>query len=148
MLTYILIISPTFPKDHDRAGQATNFPEQILDGRKLHTIRHNYDHWAARFANIDAGKACLRIVMWSGKPYRSPQTTIKTLYTTDGIGLEKLEATHTGMAVNGKPLQLPPSDIAKNDGLSYPDFYKWFKGSFNFGEPKAIIHFTDFRYSA
>ena len=37
------------------------------------------------------------------------------------------------------------SDFARNDGLNIEDFKSWFKGQ-DFSIPKAIIHFSNFRY--
>jgi hypothetical protein len=137
MKTYVLIISKTFPSYHSRAGEPTNFIQKIKDKQKLHTLRANYELWENRFKEIDAGRAVLSVRQWSGKPYEkgTNQGEIFRFDRTRGIGIEKF-----------CPLQssFNPLVLANNDGLSLEDFDDWFK-PYNM-EPKAIIHFTDFRY--
>lgn len=115
--------------------------------RKLHTIRANYDLWAARIAEVEAGRACLSIRQWAGKPYRSPQIEIGRLTHADGIGIQKLEIrtpfafTIDDMLHDPQTLEL---QLAHNDGLSLDDWRGWFKGDKS--KAMAIIHFTNFRY--
>ena len=67
MKTYYLTLSKVFPSTHAKAGMNTCFEEK-LRVYKLHTIRANYDFWKKRFEQIAAGKACLSIRQWVGKP--------------------------------------------------------------------------------
>ena len=162
MNTYVIMLSHTFPAKHPRKGEQTNFEYQILNavlgehnmsiglpqyGMKLHTIRSNYALWRKRFKQIEAGKACLSIRYWTGKPYHSKQTEICKLTVDDGIGLQVLNFYNgclqqpiisSGMAINAELL-------AKNDGLSFESWQDWFRKS-DLLKPFAVIQFTKFRY--
>ena len=104
MKTYVITLSRNFPAKHPRHGEPTNFDIQTANaflkmnmksvglqqvGMKLHTIRTNYDLWCKRFDQIYAGKACISLRYWTGKPYHSKQTEIVKLTKEDGIGLQK-----------------------------------------------------------
>ena len=142
MKTYILTISEKFPSAHNRAGDKTLFEEKIKQKSKIHTIRENYDFWKKRIDEIQAGRACLSIRKWSGRPYRSKQIEI---FNFTDVGIEKLEWDVLGWFVDSYDNDLTTKDLAKNDGLSYNDFKSWFK---KYPEKSmAIIHFTDFRYN-
>ena len=162
MKTYILILSRTFPAKHPRKGEQTNFYNQLLNaicsannmiigfqkvGMKLHTIRGNYELWSKRFEQIEAGKACLSLRYWMGKPDHSKQTEICKLTKDDGIGLQRLEFYNgclqqpilsSGRTINAEL-------VAKNDGLPFESWKDWFRNS-DTSKPLAIIHFTKFRY--
>ena len=45
--------------------------------------------------------------------------------------------------INGNKVELPV--LAANDGLSFNDWYEWFK-AYDLNKPLAIIHFSEFRY--
>lgn len=148
MKKYVLTVSEYFPKTHSRAGECTAFPEQIKHYMKIHTIRENYELWRKRFEKIDAGKAYLSVRIWTGKPYRSKQAEVFRYDYTHKIGIQKLEWNPLGWVIDGaliEDLKLM-DELAQNDGLTTKDFREWFRGSFVVGEPKAIIHFCDFRY--
>jgi hypothetical protein len=152
MKTYVLTVSRTFPKAHERAGQPTFFVEKINEvimpisddpiiGKKLHTIRGNYPLWEKRIKAINEGKAILSIRYWSGKPYNSKQVEFCQL---NEVGLQKLDnpKNFAWASIEGKMINW--NDIAKNDGLTFYDFCDWFKVRQD--APMAIIHFTNFRY--
>ena len=71
--TYVLMISENFPKYHQKAGEPTFFARKIEEGKKIHTIRQNYELWNKRAEKINKGEAILSIRKWSGKAYRSKQ---------------------------------------------------------------------------
>jgi hypothetical protein len=135
MKTYVLTISRTFPSTHSRAGQLTNFESLIDSGVKIHTIRGNYELWRKRFDEINNRNAFLSVREWEGKPYNSKQKELFRFYDVHGIGVEKCYL-----------IDMDRETLAKNDGLTLPDFKEWFK---NYGvlTPLAIIHFTKFRYN-
>ena len=66
--------------------------------------------------------------IWSGKPYRSPQTTIY-----DDVEVKKVWDFEIGeegrfIGINGK--RLTPTELealAGNDALMYQDFLRWFQ---------------------
>jgi len=149
MKTYVLTVSKNFPANHPKSGHPTEFPDKILNGRKRHTIRKNYDLWAKRFEQINAGNAILSIRYWSGKPYRSKQVEIKQLTKDDGIGIEMLKSCDElyGLVASSKTVAVgaPWPLIAIYDGLTLDDFEEWF--NINDFEPMAIIHFTPYRYN-
>ena len=153
MKTYYLTLSKVFPSTHAKAGMNTCFEEQILQHTKLHTIRANYGFWKKRFEQIAAGKACLSIRQWVGKPYGkgSTQREIMRFTCEDGIGIQKLSfdkdrdgcISYKFFNIDGRFADI--QDVANNDGLSFNDWRDWFKG-YNLSQPMAIIHFTPFRY--
>ena len=176
MKTYVITLSRNFPAKHPRHGEPTNFDIQTANafwiinmndvglshvGMKLHTIRGNYELWSKRFEQIYAGKACLSLRYWTGKPYHSKQTEIVKLTKEDGIGLQKAYIDRLQyIGRNDMKLSLrivggywqtedPIVDgetMAKNDGLSsLRDWMPFFNGH-NISKPLAIIHFTKFRY--
>ena len=153
MKTYYLTLSKVFPSTHAKAGMNTCFEEQILQHTKLHTIRANYGFWKKRFEQIAAGKACLSIRQWVGKPYGkgSTQREIMRFTCEDGIGIQKLSfdkdrdgcISYKFFNIDGRFADI--QDVANNDGLSFNDWRDWLKG-YNLSQPMAIIHFTPFRY--
>ena len=152
MKTYYLTLSKVFPSTHAKAGMNTCFEEK-LRVYKLHTIRANYGFWKKRFEQIAAGKACLSIRQWVGKPYGkgSTQREIMRFTCEDGIGIQKLSfdkdrdgcISYKFFNIDGRFADI--QDVANNDGLSFNDWRNWFKG-YNLSQPMAIIHFTPFRY--
>lgn len=158
MKTYVITLAKVFPAGHPRAGEPTHFRHKVeaaINGwsdhwLKLHTIRGNYPLWKKRFEQIDAGKACLSVREWSGKPYHSKQVEIARLTKEDGIGLQKLKSCKTVWqsiisALNDETVYEPYNlSIAYNDGLTFNDWFCWFKDQDL--SNLAIIHFTGFRY--
>lgn len=139
--TYVLMISEQFPKYHKRAGELTNFFDKIKKGEKIHTIRQNFELWQKRAKAINEGRAILSIRMWSGQPYKSKQVE---LFQFDKIGVQSIDHNGCDWVIDGQILFMPSDEIPNNDGLSFSDFWQWFKGCpDNLG---CIIHFTDFRY--
>lgn len=172
MITYVLILSQTFPVFHSRKGCPTDFRTALNDALKCarcrrnpkgmcmgecvvgyykrHTIRDNYELWVKRFEEIAAGKAVLSIRQWVGKPYGkgSTQQKIALLTKEDEIGIERLEFEDGDIRrplIDGRSFY-HISQIAANDGLSQKDWLDWFKYS-DLSKPMAIIHFTNYRYN-
>ena len=140
MKTYYLTLSKVFPSTHAKAGMNTCFEEK-LRVYKLHTIRANDDFWKKRFEQIAAGKACLSIRQWVGKPYGkgSTQREIVRLTREDGIGLQELRIVNENYKGRGIMLGYVDGEqkkdffhtLSQNDGLSFNDWLEWFKG-YNF----------------
>lgn len=158
MKTYVLILSQQYPKTHSLAGKPTDFITKFLYRFKKHTIRGNYELWAKRFEQINNGKACLSVRIWSGKPYRSNQAEIIKLTNLDGIGIQKLTFQEMLATVSqciitkskdGNHIFVPDiadlDILAINDGLDPQHFKEWF-ANYDLSQPLAIIHFTSFRY--
>lgn len=144
MKTYVLMIAKTFPKSKWKTEKKTNFPWKIAQGDKKHTVRLNFKLWQKRFEEINKGDAMLSLRVWEGLPYKSPQFEILKLYHTNGIGLQKMIVDDEKKAiVDDVPIAL--SEIAKNDGLEFCDFLKWFS-EIEKGQELALIQFTGFRY--
>ena len=184
---YRLSVSRIFPATHPRKGDRTEFVCKILRSlnlqplernnhfyrcanecgtscsrmlldKKLHTCRANYDLWAKRMAEVQAGRAVIELCYWSEKPYRSKQVVFATLDKDSGCGVQKVEwwsvsnfwAVYTTMPDDDCGSQdfyseVETKTLAKNDGLSLDDFKSWFKG-YDLSKPMAIIQFTNFRY--
>ncbi|WP_373260958.1 hypothetical protein [Phocaeicola vulgatus] len=166
MKTYVITLSQVFPKGHKRSGEPTKFRAAFQSGQtcskckkrnpamctgecfsdlKIHTIRANYPLWLKRITEVQQGKAVLSVRQWTGKPYRSPQEEIAMLTSENGLGVQELKMIDLfrPTTINGNRVELP--DLAANDGLSFNDWYDWFK-SYDLKQPMAIIHFTKFRY--
>lgn len=151
MKKYIITLSKFFLKQHIRAGEETGFKESFLKGKKVHTIRANYNLWEARIKEVQEGKAVLSIRQWSGLPYRSKQDEITELSKEDGVGIQKLtfkkdsngEFFLEDYDIDGKYIEL--NKLASNDGLLTEDWCRWFK-RYDLSKPMAMIHFTSFRY--
>lgn len=166
MKTYVITLSQVFPTGHKRSGEPTKFRAafqsgqtcskckqrnpamctgECFSGLKIHTIRANYPLWLKRITEVQQGKAVLSVRQWTGKPYRSPQEEIAMLTNEDGLGVQELKMIDLfrPTTINGNRVELP--DLAANDGLSFNDWYDWFK-SYDLKQPMAIIHFTKFRY--
>ena len=162
MKNYVIILSRNFPAKHPRKGELTNFDTQMLNavlsahnmncvapkyGIKLHTIRANYELWSKRFNQIYAGKACISLRYWAGKPYHSKQTEICKLTKDDGIGLQMLEFYNGCLQqpILSSGMTIRAETLAQNDGLPFESWKDWFK-SYELSKKLAIIHFTKFRY--
>lgn len=145
MKTYVITLSEKFPTTHTRKGQETDFRRLFLNGNKIHTIRANFPLWEKRIAQIQKGEAVLSVRQWTGKPYQSKQVEIARLTAEDGVGIQELKLTDLSRptTINGQRIELPL--LAKNDGLSFNDWFNWFIG-YDLSKPLAIIHFTKFRY--
>lgn len=158
------MLSERFPATHPLHGEPTDFKHKFIraiacrrmssEDLKLHTIRANPWLWVRRFEQINAGKACLSVRMWSGKPYASKQVELWRLTKADGIGMQVLylPSGQDGSfcyVLNGihslETKAVDPEMVANHDGLSLKDWQSWFQGN-NTSEPLAIIHFTNFRY--
>jgi len=152
MKTYVLTISEFFPKTHNKSTLPTGFIKSISNKSKKHTIRGNYELWKKRFEKINDGKAVLSVRYWSGKPYKSKQIESFVFGKDDGIGIERL-ILNPNCVVEGDMPYIESTGyhssikekLAKNDGLSFEDFTKWFE-KYDLSKAMAIIHFTDFRY--
>lgn len=145
MKTYVIILSEKFPTTHPRNGQETEFGRSFLNGKKIHTIRGNFPLWEKRLKEVQEGRAVLSIRQWTGAPYRSPQKELARLTGSNGVGVQalKLKDLFSSTVIDGEKVELP--DLAAHDGLSFSDWYDWFR-KVDLRQPMAIIHFTKFRY--
>lgn len=146
MKTYALILSKVFPKTHARAGEPTEFREKFLSGEKIHTMRSSYSLWKKRIKEVQEGQAVLSIRQWEGKSCYSKQVEIARLTAEDGVGVQRLDTFDfmRPAKVDGSPL-VDLTDLANNDGLSFSNWYHWFRSA-DVKKPMVIIHFTKFRY--
>lgn len=176
MKHHILILSKNFPAWHSRAGEETFFGEAIRNAffaagsknfnynlppfrsrpmevtalqRKLHTIRGNYDKWARAFEEIKAGRACLSVRQWLGKPYEKGSMMIELtrLYYDDGISLQKLDLRGSSFLpawIDGQKV-VDRYKLARNDGLDFADWSEWME-HYDLSQPMALINFTQHHY--
>lgn len=174
--TYVLTLSATFPKTHNKAGMPTGFKVKFALGQgcpdcdkpqdlsgvnisdcngcvnacslpKLHTIRANYHLWEKRINEIQKRRAVLSVRQWEGKPYRSKQVEIAQLTAADGIGIERL------IFDKSRDFLLPnvnykPVGVGNlaNNDGLSLDDWKEWFKDYDLSKPLAIIHFTKFRY--
>ena len=88
----------------------------------------------------------LSVRQWTGKPYHSKQVEVARLTAENGIGVQQLEIFDFMRPAKVDSCQLVDlRDLANNDGLSFSDWYHWFRLA-DVKKPMAIIHFTKFRY--
>lgn len=142
--TYVLTLSKTYMKGHQRQGEPTDFKAKYLSGDKIHTIRKG-KYWKKVVDAVNAGTAVLSVRDWSGKPYASKQVEIGQL---DKLGWQPIKTVAYRVYLNNASRQTRFSVrhlLAKNDGLSLIDFQQWFKMPKDDFEG-GIIHFTGFRY--
>jgi len=132
----VITLSKTFLQGHPRAGEPTGFREAFLGGRKLHTIRANAKGY---YKTGDI----ISVRQWSGKPYASKQEVIR-----DGveIAVVNIYISERGVFFWTMSSLIPGKIIARNDGLSLPDFLDWFKMKETGGFLGSLIYLTDFRY--
>lgn len=153
--TIVMMLSRTFPRKHRSAGKPTDFQRSLECGKKIHTIRGNYELWKHNISKVESGKFFLSLRQWTGLPYRSKQEEIKEVGSAH-IGYERITMQYdpdTGniKAVVGGKQYLNVHEIAENDGFSsWDDFVDWFFGQ---GTGRTlfqgvIVHFTDFRYNS
>ena len=148
MRTYIIIVSRTFPCSHSRSGEDTGFPQKLRNGLKLHTIRTNATWWEMVAKEVNAGEAVLSVRTWEGRPYCSKQVEIMQVTK---LGLQSISMSSDTMfplptpCVDGRK-QVDIYTLARNDGLSLPDFLEWFFPCGDGFFRGVIVHFTDFRY--
>lgn len=148
MKTFVLMISRQFPQGHRSHPKATNFESLIGQGIKIHSLRENFEYWAARIVQVQRGEARLSIREWVGKPYGkgSTQRVLFNLGKDDGVGIEPiwqcLDLFYWDAGMENV-VYLDP--LARNDGLTLADFEHWFGNAMK-KRRLAIIHFTPFRY--
>jgi hypothetical protein len=127
----------------------SRFVTPILDGRKIHTIRKNYEFWKRH-----DGKYC-NIHIWKGKPYRSKQQNIcKKIIHVQPILIyhnENLDGAKMPPVFLGQHGRIDIFSLAMNDGffdenrnVCEDDFIDWF---YDYPDGKlAVLHFTDYWY--
>lgn len=144
----VLTLSQYYQKGHPKEGLPTEFVEKLKTGVKLHTIRTNYDLWAKRAEQINAGQMELSIRVWSGQPYRSPQVEVARLTKlgVQPVTIVRGSADHEpSVFIANRLIDCGAGKLSKNDGLSYYDWFNWFlKGKSLF--EGVILQFTDMRY--
>jgi len=174
--THVLWVSPRFPHDHPRAGEATYFVDKIAIAlslalinenadnfsAKLHTCRADsknsknkkgaYEEWKRKIDEVNAGKAILSLRMWSGSPYNSKHdgsqpVEIAQFNKDSGIGVQKLEFTE-GCICSFCSIDGRETKIVN---VAINDGLSWssFKAWFrkaDLSKPIAIIQLTKFRY--
>ena len=147
MKQIVLTLASRFPAGHLKRGRLTGFPEKVIKGTKIHTLREDLGKWAYNVELINSNNAELSIRRWAGRPYHTSQLKVKKMRK---IGIQQVRMTWESdieqltVFVDGK--QIPNVEqLAANDGMGLDDFVSWFfKTSDTF--EGVIIHFTDFRY--
>lgn len=150
----VILLSRKFMLGHSKAGKPTHFEERLKSGRKIHTIRANYDWWKHNADKMKSGNFRFSIRQWSERPYNSKQIEIACI-DDPNIGVQRIRLTYDALtrtmdALIDESHSADVRDIAHNDGFDdLADFQEWFFGK----EPKdgavfngVIIHFTPFRY--
>lgn len=155
MKTVVLTLSSRFPGYHARRGQPTRFAENVVSGRKVHTIRSGYDRWKHNLDKVIRGDFSLSVREWSGRPYNSPQVE-RTSYCGPVVGYQRIQMNYEPqqdkleILIDGRPFGGDVGIIAGNDGLSVEDFMRWMFPGTRYSNCQTfdgiIIHFTPLRY--
>lgn len=174
MITAVVTLSKKFFGTHPKAGEPTDFRDKVLEYRKIHTCRANYDYWKKKFDRMKEVGGVLSLRQWSGKPY-GKGTTMELVrdIPSDVCGVQQLKVALTKFPrkveekyrvpgtdfymvamVDGKYVDL--ETLAHNDGLEVEDYMNWFLPAFKLGRKGerplfsmrifAVIQFTNFRY--
>ncbi len=147
-----ITLSRVFPKTHNRAGEPTGFSDKLASGKKIHTIRRNYDLWRLNAEKMQRGGYALSIRQWIDKPYRSKQREIHV--QNEPIRVQKVymhyDSTKDSVDVSVEHTLVDAEYIAKNDGLTLEDFKDWFFSNVRHKEDAdfngVVIHFRPFSY--
>ena len=147
MRQIVLPLASRFPAWHPKRGQLTGFPEKVIRGTKIHTLREDPVKWEHNVELINSRKAELSVRRWIGRPYHSPQLEVKRLKKADIQHVRMTRDPGTGhltVFIEGK--QFPDVvRLAANDGMTPDDFAGWFFRTSDTFEG-VIVHFTDRRY--
>lgn len=165
----VLVLSQAFLMGHSKAGKPNYFVQQlsnalhgcsehkvqlpdgdsiIVRGKKLHTIRQNYEYWKEKTEKINAGEMELSIRVWSGNPYKSLQVEVARLSHVNIQLVEMSYSTEDAQPIVYIDNVLKPNiaeEMARNDGLQLEDWIEWFFKKTNTFRG-VILHFTDFKY--
>jgi len=153
--TVVVILSKDTFENGKKINKPSDFAGKVKTGRKLHTIRGNFEYWDKKIAKMKESGGVLSVRQWSAAPYRSPQEVIIEV-TADKVGVQKLELTQRGQYINhttesGESIDslvmyeyyaqvdgLPVSllELAKNDGLTENEFVAWFAPVFTAARAK------------
>lgn len=149
----ILLLSRVFPKYHHKKGRPTGFRE-ALGRTKIHTIRPSYEQWRHNLDKVIDGDFVCSVREWSGLPYKSQQTEFTT-FAGHQIGYQRISMTYDPTTddlkavIDGRPVR-DNEALARNNGLSLPDFKEWYFGSVKSMSKQffsgIVIHFTEYRY--
>lgn len=153
----VVLLSKTFFPQHFRAGEANNFSQKVLEGKKKHTCRKNYAYWEEIIGRLKEQDGVLSVRQWAGLPYHKPgQETIVDI-PAEVVGVQKLELKRIRKIVQHfaeekkEPIaeaitydweaeiegwSTPISLIAENDGLTVEEFKAWFSPVFDEAEKK------------
>lgn len=151
-MSKIITFSRVFPAYHPKAGYPTNFVEKIWKGLwdtnkayDIHLFQEPYDNhfhpmgngiinvhqFKPKFHTIRSGKRWkvgdkFSPRVWSGKPYQSKQIVIAP--DLEVKKTFKFEIKNGIFFIDEKIIEsCILSMVIKNDGLTYSDFFEWFK---------------------
>lgn len=142
----VITLSQQFMKNHPKAGQPTDFVAKLKAGKKIHTIRGNYEWWAKKAAQINAGLMELSVRVWSGKPYQSKQVEVAR-FTKLGVQRITAKWSDGNAIIEIDGMRYPSWMVAHNDGLEQDEWLHWFYSPDpSFRYDGVVLHFTDFRY--
>jgi hypothetical protein len=111
-----LTFSLTFPNNHPRRGQFTQFLETIRTGEKKQTVRsHKPNNQLKKDDRFNP-------MYWSGRPYHSKMVAIcEPLIVTKTLPFEK-----NGLVVKVDNQIVSIDDFSRDDGLTTDDFLGFF----------------------
>lgn len=119
------------------------FPDKILSGEKIHTIREDpHGRWVpGRNIHFATGVRSKKYNCFKEAVCVSVQPILINYYDI-GNFIRRVEIVIDGEMVLGRDSELI-KQLAKNDGFnSVDDFFKWFDVDFQ----GKIVHWTSFRY--
>jgi len=138
-MTHILYISKYF----SGTKRKTNFRDSILNKEKIHYITAK-EEWVYKIEDTIDKNTIIQIREWQGVPCKSSSLFVKNITES---GFEILTYNNNAIYIDGVKTDLSFFDIAKNDGLTINELFRWFGGEIkNDMRPLYIVHFTEFRY--
>lgn len=148
----VVLLSKTFFPQHFKAGEANNFSQKVLEGKKKHTCRKNYAYWEEIIGRLKEKGGVLSVRQWAGLPYHKPgQETIVDI-PAEIVGVQKLELRREKIETYDELINVgtyyydwtakvegyntPVELLAANDGLTLKEFKAWFAPVFDEAEKK------------
>ncbi|MDR3060293.1 MAG: hypothetical protein LBU84_19405 [Prevotella sp.] len=138
-----ITIPAYYPVWHSLSTDYTDFAKKIIKGRKIHIIKTDIAYWLKMNDKFTSDEYKLLITyglydLYTGSRRYFCIKSCKILY----VQRASILLGYDYILVNGK--KIPSGIIARNEGMSTPDFIEWIKGL----DVKefCIVNFTNFSY--
>ncbi|WP_338761945.1 hypothetical protein WAF17_16600 [Bernardetia sp. ABR2-2B] len=137
-----LFIPKSFPKNHKKAGQETQFAKRIITGRMIQVLKKDYAYWLDVVRKVQDGEAYISVVEWEQNRTETQREVLR-LDASSNIEIQKV--TFSKKFFYLRRVRLCPDELAENCGFNTTTDFKNYYKSFPKSE-LAMIQFTGFRY--